>query len=339
MAKVHKAVWSNPAGDYAEGPDSVGPMMDRLARAGFDIVIPVVKGGDGYVNYHSRIERVRPQFESWDPLEVLVWEAKAAGLKVHPWMCVFPEGEGSSLILRDPSLRVVDRRGRPKPWACPASEEVRRYELSLYEEVMEDYDVDGVHMDYIRYDSEDVCFCGRCREGFRVETGVDPLEIGKSSQYNVFRSRSRNRSHPAWARWIEWRAKWVTRFVEELSESARSRGKELSAAVFMDYPECIVYQGQDWGDWGERGLIDYAFPMTYTNSTLMVKRRTRNHIAQVKGGCHVWEGLGKRSSRSTLSTEALIEQARTALEEGAEGIVIFSYGALTDEDLAALAEL
>ena len=339
MAKVHKAVWSNPAGDYAEGPDSVGPMMDRLARAGFDIVIPLVKAGDGYVNYHSRIERVRPQFESWDPLEVLVREAKAVGLKVHPWMCVFPEGEGSSLIRQDPSLRVVDRRGRPKPWACPASEEVRRHELSLYEEVMEDYDVDGVHMDYIRYDSEDVCFCGRCREGFRVETGVDPLEIGKSSQYNVFRSRSRNRSHPAWARWIEWRAKWVTRFVEELSESARSRGKELSAAVFMDYPECIVYQGQDWGDWGERGLIDYAFPMTYTNSTLMVKRRTRNHIAQVKGGCHVWEGLGKRSSRSTLSTEALIEQARTALEEGAEGIVIFSYGALTDEDLAALAEL
>jgi len=85
--------------------------------------------------------------------------------------------------------------------------------------------------------------------------------------------------------------------------------------------------------------VDYMMPMTYTNSTLMVKRRTRNHIVQVKGGCHVWEGLGKRSSRSTLSTQALVEQVRIAQEEKAEGIVIFSYSALTDDDLIALAEL
>ncbi|HIE04910.1 MAG TPA: hypothetical protein EYP61_09145 [Candidatus Latescibacteria bacterium] len=131
----------------------------------------------------------------------------------------------------------------------------------------------------------------------------------------------------------------MTKFVEELSRSAKARGKEVSAAVFMDYPECIVYQGQDWGDWGERSLIDYAFPMTYTNSTLMLRRRTRNHVAQVKGGCRLWEGLGKRSSRSNLSTGKLVEQAEAALEEGAEGIVIFSHGALTDEDLRALSKL
>ena len=339
MAEVYKGVWSNPAGDFAEGPDSVKPMVERLAGAGFHLIIPVVKPGDGYMNYHSRIEKVRSKFKDWDPLEVLVREAKAAGLKVHPWMCVFPEGEGSSLVRRDPSLRMVDRHGRPRPWACPASDEVRRHELSLYEEVMEDYDVDGVHMDYIRYDSEDVCFCRRCREGFRKETGVDPLEIGKSSEFNSFRSRSRNRGHPAWAKWIEWRAGWVTKFVEELSEAAAFRRKDVSAAVFMDYPECIVYQGQEWGDWGERGLVDYIFPMTYTNSTLMVRKRTRNHLVQVEGRCYIWEGLGKRSSRSDLTTGKLIEQAEAALDEGAEGIVIFSYGALTDEDLRALSKL
>ena len=338
MSEVYKGVWSNPAGDY-DGPDSVRAMVERLAGAGFHLIIPVVKPGSGYVNYHSRIEKVNPKFADWDPLEVLAREARSAGIEVHPWMCVFPEGEDSSLLRRNPSLRMIDRHGRPKPWACPASEEVRRYELSLYEEVMENYDVDGVHMDYIRYPSEDVCFCSRCREGFRKETGVDPLEIGKSSEFNSFRSRSRNRGHPAWAKWIEWRAGWVTKFVEELSEAAAFRRKDVSAAVFMDYPECIVYQGQEWGDWGERGLVDYIFPMTYTNSTLMVRKRTRNHLVQVEGRCYIWEGLGKRSSRSDLTTGKLIEQAEAALDEGAEGIVIFSYGALTDEDLRALSKL
>lgn len=337
MGKFHKAVWSSPTSDYADGPDSVGPMVDRLAQAGFDLIVPVVKGGDGYVSYSSRIGRVHPQFETWDPLRVLVQRAKAAGMKVHPWMCVFPEGENSPLFRKDESLRMVNRNGEPTPWACPVAEAVREYELSLYEEIMDQYDVDGVHMDYIRYDSEDVCFCPRCRSGFKKETGTDPIEIGKVSEFNVFSERGRNRKHPAWPKWVEWRAGWVTKFVEELSNSVKVRGKELSAAVFMEIPECIVYEGQDWGDWGERGLVDYVFPMTYTNSTLMVKRRTRNHVAQVKGGCHVWEGLGKGSSRSALSTQALVEQAQAALEEGAEGIVVFSHTALTDEDLAALA--
>ena len=148
-----------------------------------------------------------------------------------------------------------------------------------------------------------------------------------------------NRKHPAWARWIEWRAGWVTKFVEEISDSVKARNKELSAAVFMEYPECIVNQGQDWGDWSEKGFVDYTFPMTYSNSTFMVKKRTRNHIAQVEGSSHVWAGLGNNSSRSSLSTQALVEKTKAVAEEKAEGVVIFAYTSLTDEDLAALCEL
>ncbi|MCD6336401.1 MAG: family 10 glycosylhydrolase [Candidatus Latescibacteria bacterium] len=337
MARFHKAVWSSPGADYADGPDSVGPMVDRLARAGFDLIVPVVKGGGGYVSYHSRIGKVQPQFEAWYPLRVLVEKSKAAGIKVHPWMCVFPEGEHSPLFDKDESLRMVNRDGERTPWACPSSETVRKYERSLFEEVMDEYDVAGVHMDYIRYNSEDVCFCERCRSGFKAETGTDPLEIGKVSEFNVYSERGKNRKHPDWSKWVEWRAGWVTKFVEELSASVKDRGKELSAAVFMEYPECVVYEGQNWGDWGERELVDVMMPMTYTNSTLMVRRRTRNHIAQVKGGCRVWAGLGKGSSRSVLSTEMLVEQVQAARQEGAEGIAVFSHAALTDEDLAALA--
>jgi uncharacterized lipoprotein YddW (UPF0748 family) len=337
MAAFHKAVWSNPGTDYADGPDSVGPMVDRLARAGFDLIVPVVKGGGGYVSYHSRIGKVHPRFQAWDPLRVLAEEAKAAGMKVHPWMCVFHEGEESRLFGKDETLRMVNRDGGPTPWACPASEAVRTYERSLFQEVMDEYDVAGVHMDYIRYNSEDVCFCERCRSGFKAETGTDPLDIGKVSEFNVHSERGKNRKHPDWPAWVEWRAGWVTKFVEELSGSVKDRGKELSAAVFMEVPECVVYEGQNWGDWGERGLVDVMMPMTYTNSTLMVRQRTRNHIAQVKGGCPVWAGLGKGSSRSILSTAMLAEQVQGAREEGAQGIVVFSHAALTDDDLVALA--
>ncbi len=335
MAKFHKAVWGGP--NPAEGPAAVAPVVDRLARAGFDLIIPFMECADSSVKYQSKIALIDPVAEDWDPLAVLAEEAQKAGLKVHP--CLDPFRAGARSVIQDESFYERNRAGEQLPQLCAAAEESHRIKLDLYEELMDRYPLAGVHMDRIRYDSEDECFCERCRSEFRAKTGVDPLEIGKSSEFNVYSERGRNRKHPAWEAWVEWRAGWITKFVEELSDLTKSKGKELSAAVFMEYPECIVYEGQDWGDWGERGLVDVMMPMTYTNSTLMVKKRTRNHLAQVKGGCQVWAGLSNDSCRSELSTEALVAQSKAAIDEGAEGIVIFAYGSLTDEDLAALAEL
>lgn len=335
MTKFYKAVWG--VSNNLEGPDGVARAVERLARAGFSLIIPFMECADGSVKHHSKIANVDSAFKDWDLLATLTEEAKKAGLKVHP--CLDPFRGGKNSPITDKNLYERNRFGELLPWFCPVSEEVREYKLNLYRELMDSYPIAGVHMDRIRYDSEDECFCERCRSRFKEETGIDPIEIGKSSQFNASRESAQSRKHPLWARWIEWRVGWITKFVEELSELTKKRNKELSAAVFMEYPECIVDMGQDWGDWAERGLIDYVFPMTYTNSTLMVKRRTRNHIAQVRGGCHVWEGLAKGSDRSSLSTKNLIEQARTAREEGAEGIIIFMYESLTDEDLAASAKL
>ena len=96
-------------------------------------------------------------------------------------------------------------------------------------------------------------------------------------------------------------------------------------------------QGQDWVDWAERGLVDFLFPMTYTNSTRDCRMRTRSHRALVGPDFPMWEGLGKRSSASELTTPVLVDQIEAVLEEGAQGFVIFHYPALTDEDLAAIA--
>ena len=335
MTKFHKAVWGGP--NPKEGPEAVAPVVGRLAEAGFDLIIPFMECADGSVKYQSKIARVDPVAADWDPLAVLAEEAQKAGIEVHPCLDPFRAGERS--VIQDERLYERNREGKLLPQLCAAAEESHRYKLDLFEELMDRYPIAGVHMDRIRYDSEDECFCERCRSEFKAKTGVDPLEIGKSSEFNAYSERGANRKHPAWEAWVEWRARWITKFVEELSDLTKRKGRELSAAVFMEYPECIVYEGQDWGDWGERGLVDVMMPMTYTNSTLMVKRRTRNHIAQVKGGCHIWEGLSNDSCRSLLNTEALVAQSKVAKEEGAEGVVFFAYSSLTDEDLTALAKL
>ena len=79
--------------------------------------------------------------------------------------------------------------------------------------------------------------------------------------------------------------------------------------------------------------------MNYTNSVRLAILRTTAHVALIKGRVPLWEGLGKQSSMCRLSTERLEQQVRGVLEAGANGIVIFSYPALTPDDFAFLRKL
>ena len=136
--------------------------------------------------------------------------------------------------------------------------------------------------------------------------------------------------------WTDWRCERVTNVVEQLHNLTQAKGIELSAAVFSGYPDCRQSNGQDWVAWAERGIVDFLFPMTYTNSTRDARMRTRCHRALIGRQFPLWEGLGKRSSASELSTSSMVEQIKACLEEGSDGFVLFSYPALSDEDLAAL---
>jgi uncharacterized lipoprotein YddW (UPF0748 family) len=114
---------------------------------------------------------------------------------------------------------------------------------------------------------------------------------------------------------------------------------ELSAAVFADYPGCSERQGQDWVKWAQDNLVDYLFPMNYTNSLRTAVARALCHMALVRDSVPVWEGLGKSSSASQLSTDDLSNQVRATLQAGASGIVLFQYPSITDEDIEMLQNL
>ena len=50
-------------------------------------------------------------------------------------------------------------------------------------------------------------------------------------------------------------------------------------------------------------------------------------------------GIGQEKLPFRFKHGCLIEQAKVSIEEGAEGIVIFAYSSVTDEDLKALSAL
>jgi uncharacterized lipoprotein YddW (UPF0748 family) len=315
-----KATWVHSVRNLGENPDEVQRHVDRLAAAGFDLIIPCVKNPPGYLDFRTDVGNVNPEYPGWDALAVLNDKASAKGMKVHPWFCVFTEGEGSRLLSEHPECAAVfESRHR---WACACRPQVQGYALALYESLLAGYPVAGLHLDYIR--TGGLCKCDYCKAQMR-QRGVDIETL--------------EHREPGLSVWVDWRCERVTAFVERLHAVTQARGIELSAAVFTDYPGCRHSNGQDWVAWAERGIVDFLFPMTYTNSTRDARMRTRSHRALVGDKFPLWEGLGKHSSASQLTAQAMVEQIKACLEEGSDGIVLFSYPALTDEDLAAIANL
>ena len=319
--KFHFATWAHSVSNFGDNSDEVKKHVQRLSDEGFELIIPCVKNPPGYADFKTDVAEVNPSYPDWDPLRVLTESATENNMKVHPWFCVFPEGENSKLLNESAHLAAVFESSNRR-WACACRPEVQEYELALYKSVADGYPIHGLHLDYIRTGGQ--CRCDYCSEQMSSR-GIDIKGI--------------SRKNSSFAEWTDWRCDRVTSFVKKMHKLTQSKNIQLSAAVFADIPSCRISNGQDWAKWAEKKLVDFLFPMNYDNSTRNVKLRTRQHVAVVKDNCPVWEGLGKASSASQLSTETMIEQIRTARKEGAEGVVLFHYPALSDEDLTMIKEL
>ena len=325
--KFKKGVWLHNIPKLG-GKAEIEKFVKRYADAGFDLLVPCVKNPDGLVDFHSKVAKVNPASRDWDQLEYMVSQAKAAKIKLHAWFCVNPEGDSGKLLGEHPEYVARTPNGEKSNcgngwFTCIARPEVRNYQIKLMAEVAKNYDVDGIHLDYIRTGDE-ACFCEICQPNFKKATGVDFKQ-----------ARWWQREHPGW---YSWRINNVTKIVAGVSKHCKKHKKELSAAVYHAYPYTMVTQSQDFPRWSREGHLDMVAPMTYTPDPYMMTAYTKNHVANMKGAgkTELWEGLmsGRRSGSGPV-----LEQAKLAKKLGAQGVMIFEHHGIGDDLLKKLSKL
>jgi len=267
----------------ARNPEGLARLFDRLAAAGINTVFFETVNA-GYPTYPSRVApEQNPLTRRWDPLASAVEMAHARNMTIHAWVWVFAAGNQQHnrllnlpadypgpLLSRHPHWAGADNRGNPiplgqdKPFLDPANPEVRSYLTRLMSEMVQEYDIDGIHLDYIRYPFQDpganrtYGYGTAARWNFRSITGVDPVDL--SPQPNPSLSPDHQlQQRILWNRWTEFRIQQVTSFVTTLSNTLRRQRPDLvmSAAVFA-HPEHERLQKiqQDWGTWAKAGHID-----------------------------------------------------------------------------------
>ncbi|HOF87843.1 MAG TPA: family 10 glycosylhydrolase [Armatimonadota bacterium] len=327
---MHLGTWLHLLPGSAAEIDAV---VDGLAARGITTLITMFKSWTGTIYFPSAVAYTEPGFAAEDLYGRLIARCHERGMAFEAWSCVFPEAGPSKLIDAHPACRALRKdgteyrvEGNGIAWACPARAETQAHELAAFREVLARYPtLDALHLDYIRYPDTDACYCPACQTEFREQYGFNLLEDVMPGGWEG----------PAFDAYVRWRTGHITRFVENVADLAHGAGKALTAAVFPYYPSIMFDLGQDWAEWCRRGLLDAVYPMNYNWSPLMVGRYTdlAAHLLRPTRTLHC-QGLGLKDAMTADDVRAL---AQSALDHGAEGIILFEARTLLKLPEATLA--
>ncbi|AFY41435.1 glycoside hydrolase family 10 protein [Nostoc sp. PCC 7107] len=283
----------------AGGEKKLAEVFDRLAQSGINTVFFETLNAS-YPIYPSKVApQQNPLIRGWNPLAVAVKLAHERDMELHAWVWTFAAGNQrhnqvinvhpdypGPVLAAHPDWANYDNKGntippgQTKPFFDPANPELRQYLLKLFAEIVTEYQVDGLQLDYIRYPFQDP-FAGRsygygqaARAQFQKLTGVDPLTISPTQG-------------ELWQKWTEFRTQQVDSFVAEVSQMVRQKREDLilSVAVFpLPERERIQKLQQHWEVWARRGDIDVIVPMTYAQDTARFQRLAQPWIASSQLG-------------------------------------------------------
>ncbi|MFH2094939.1 MAG: sugar-binding protein [Bacteroidota bacterium] len=275
-----------------------------------------------------------------DILKRISFLAAMKGLEVHAW--IWTLNCNDSIVISDhPEWYNVNRNGDAsctKPayvgyykWLCPSNKEAITYLDKKVEALSTVRELSGIHLDYIRYpdvilpaalqpgygivqDREypgyDYCYCERCKTKFRAEYSIDIDTIADPA---------------ACEEWKEFRYRLVRDVVIRMQAVAGKYKKDLTAAVFPTPFLARKLVRQNWDKWP----LDGVMPMLYQNFY--------NEDIQWIGTC-ISEGVDSITFPlyaglyiPALTPDSLAKAIGTTRLNGAGGIAIFDFDALTDE--------
>ena len=314
-----RAVWNHSGlGAY---PGDWDRSAKELAAAGVNIILPNMAWA-GVAHYASKILPQSKTFTQYgDQLTQCVTAARKSGLEVHVWKITWNlEGAPNAFIekMRKDGRTQVSATGKPLNWLCPSHPKNVQLELESMLEIVANYDIDGIHLDYIRYPGSHACYCEECRKRFTLATRqqIDEWPAAVLPKSGIYSDT-----------YIEWRSQQITRLVRLLHKRLREANPDLklSAAVFGGYPACVTSIGQDWIAWTQAGYVDFVCPMNYTEDANYFTVLLANQLALMPKGVAIYPGIGATATNSLLTPDAVVEQIYRSRALGASGWTIFDY--------------
>ncbi len=345
--------------DY-KTPADVRKIMKNCEAMRFNVVLFQVRGS-GTVFYPSEIEPWAWELTSegpettgedpgWDPLKVAVKEAHRRKIELHAYVNVYPAWRSQKFPPRDsgqlwwehPDWFMCDAAGNrmiprdaeldenvSRDWysfLSPGVPAVNEHLADLFEELVKNYDVDGLHYDYIRYPREirEVAAGYEERAEKLGNWSYDPVSLARFSKETGVAAPDLDLDA-----WIKWRAAQITDLTRMVSERVRKHNPDIiiSAAVMADPEDAYRTKMQDYVTWMEKGYLDAAITMNYTGDNAKFEARCKALLERRPDKGWVVPGMSLGGKAETI--EAQVEITKALKTDGFAG---FAYSHLFDRD-------
>ncbi|MDP9176051.1 MAG: family 10 glycosylhydrolase [Gemmatimonadota bacterium] len=339
-------------------PDSVKAMVARAHANGFNTLIVQVRGrGDAF--YNARWEPRAPSIvkdRKFDPLALTIKEAHSRGITVHAWLNTHllanmdtPPTDPRHIYNTRPDLLAVPYKLARELYAVDpkdsvfrakiqeytkgardhvegfylsaAAPETKEHVYSIWMDVLDHYDVDGLNFDYVRYPAPDYDYSRISLDRFRLWL-VPQLNDSVRTRFAALESDPLIYVDSFPSKYGDFRRAQVSELVERIYYGVKKRNPNVivSADVFANAKDAYENRFQDWRSWLQRGFLDVAALMAYSPNTQIFRDQITVGVA-AGGRDRIWAGIGAYRQ----PVDSAIEKIRAAREVGARGVVLFSY--------------
>jgi len=331
-----RAIWVTRF-DYRT-PDDVKQIIDDCAAAGFNVILFQVRG-NGTAFYRSKLEPWADELggtdPGWDPLQVACEQAHRRGVALHAYVNAMPAWRGTQppanpeqLYNRHPEWFWYDQHGNRQALSSfyvslnPCLPEVRAYIVAVFEDLVSRYDVDGLHLDYIRFPNEPPA----TPRGSGIDYPRDARTLA------LFREATGKTPDDDPAAWNRWRTDCVTQVVADTHAMLRRVKPRavLSAAVAAVRQNGLAHF-QDAQQWMQDGLVDAVFLMNYTDSPETFAQRIDPWL-EIESQAAVVPGLwfGRHEGKSVEEAAAAVKEQIEIARAKTGHFCLFAYSSLFD---------
>ncbi|OPA72963.1 S-layer protein [Paenibacillus selenitireducens] len=263
--------------------DQVREFLEQAKQAGVTSIVLDVKGVEGFVSYQKNDLTGRPYVSEikapqkagsnpdLDLLQEFITHGHALGLKIHAAINDFAEGSiayQEFAVLNDhldweERVHLAENNGEIKrlresakqglvAFVNPSNEEVRQYQLKTFEEIIKNYQVDGVVHDRGRYDNEGADFSVETRAQFEQFLQARGKQLVNWPNDIFYYDQSVRVYGPLIQDWWEFRSATIQSFFGEVKslvdsyEASTGRNIQVSSYVGSWY-ETYYLNGVNWG--------------------------------------------------------------------------------------------
>lgn len=278
----------------------------------------------------------------YDALDGFVRIAHEYGIEVHSWVHNFFVGHfGDNYKSYNPKFApeayedkyLIDRNGKKHffysennnyfVFLNPNDRECRDMLIDIYKQLVSKYDIDGLHLDYVRfpelnYGKDDFGYNQDIIDGFAKKTGItaDPRNFKNGSA--------------EMKAWIEYRCNIVTSFIKEVTTAVRDIDSDLwiSAATYPDITLSKNTIFQDVVGLADSGCIDEFFSMSYGIEVDTVLISVNNYLKVTDGKTFYSAGIAAFLESTQLS---FAQQLSAVTKAGVDGLSVFSLNSINPE--------